>query len=647
MKQIIAFKMKLLYLYGALLYAVLAVVFIFSLPDIALMTKNANQFLVDGQVKLYWGLLFGPAFMLFSLYALGRALMSKRDFKTSDWIFMAWLVVDIIALSVGVLRGNSLRYLLSDTFVFAVIPLAYFLVKNQIKDYAQVKSFFYFMLVVQFIIIIFPVDWGIIQPYESVPFRIGLYGYHSTEAVVTTSLMTLGLLGKPSKNRFLFLGLFVIALLVSLSRTRTIFMIQIFLSFVLLFFVHKNKLFIKRAVVGFCIISLGIFITMRSSDLFKKVYFFQTHHVSMKAGQMYLLAKEILTKRSTDNSRCSKKSKGPSISENKQFLTVAPTTLPIKIEHPRWTVYETGAFGKESTKSRIGSIGLSLKNQRNDAGPYYAQLRISDEFERFALSGHTLTFGCWVYATDSRKVYIGIVDNVNGHEFNYSSYHSGSGRWEFLTVSKVIRSNTETVNLQLFTQAGSIALFDGAIVFDGQPTVNEMLSVLNADSDLLERFQTDVMKDVSLNERYFESKAVLDKFKNQNFWTFLFGFGNGATVDLSRTPDITMRVFYKGMIHAVHAIHFLPLALLSRQGVIGVLFFLVFCAMIIIKFIKWMPWFRSEEDDAIITEIFFLSVFVILLAGFTATPHFFSSITAGFSIGLISVMERLKEDHMR
>jgi hypothetical protein len=64
--------------------------------------------------------------------------------------------------------------------------------------------------------------------------------------------------------------------------------------------------------------------------------------------------------------------------------------------------------------------------------------------------------------------------------------------------------------------------------------------------------------------------------------------------------------------------------------------------MIIIKFIKWMPWFRSEEDDAIITEIFFLSVFVILLAGFTATPHFFSSITGGFSIGLIGVMERVK-----
>jgi hypothetical protein len=54
MKQIVAFKMKLLYLYGALLYAVLAVVFIFSLPDIGMMAKNANQFLVDGQVKLYW-----------------------------------------------------------------------------------------------------------------------------------------------------------------------------------------------------------------------------------------------------------------------------------------------------------------------------------------------------------------------------------------------------------------------------------------------------------------------------------------------------------------------------------------------------------------------------------------------------------------
>jgi hypothetical protein len=154
-------------------------------------------------------------------------------------------------------------------------------------------------------------------------------------------------------------------------------------------------------------------------------------------------------------------------------------------------------------------------------GPYYAQLRISDEFARFALSGHTLTFGCWVYTTDAGKVYIGIVDNASGHQFNYSSYHSGSGEWEFLTVSKVVRNNSETVDLQLFTQTGSSALFDGAIVFEGRPTVEEMLSALNAASDLLERFQADAMKDVSLYERYFESRAVLDKFKNQNFWTLL------------------------------------------------------------------------------------------------------------------------------
>jgi len=461
--------------------------------------------------------------------------------------------------------------------------------------------------------------------------------------------MALGLLGKPSKNRFLFLGLFVIALLVSLSRTRSIFMIQIFLSFVLLFFVHKNKLFIKRAATGFCIVSLGILIAIHTSDLFKKVYFFQTHYVSMKTEQMYLLAKKILIQLTVEKGRYEQESKSPNINKSRGVLPAAQIkkgTLPIKIVRPRWSVYELGTFRNEATNTKIGNIGLSLKNQRNNAGPYYTQLRISDEFERFALSGHTLTFGCWVYATDAGKVYIGIVDNANGHQFNYSPYHSGSGQWEFLTVSKVVRSYSEAVDLQLFTQTGSSALFDGAIVFDGRPTVKEMLSALNANTDLLERFQADAMKDVSLNERYFESKVILDKFRNQNFWTFLFGFGNGATVDFSHTPDITIRIFYKEMIHVVHAIHFLPLALLFRQGIIGILFFLVFCAVIIIKFTKWIEWFRCEENDAIITEILFLSVFNILLAGFTATPHFFSSITAGFSIGLISVMERLKENHV-
>lgn len=652
MNQIISFKMKLLYLYGVLLYAVLAVIFIFSLPNIQKIALDANQFIVDSHVKLYWGLFFGPIFLIFVFGPIRKALRHWKSFKLLDWVYVAWLVVDLIALAVGFARGNNYRYLFGDTFVFAIVPLSYFLVKDEIKDYAQAKSLFYFMLAVQFIVIMFPVDWAMIQPYESVPSRIGLYGFHSSEAFVTVAMMAFALLGSSGKQRYLFLGLFIIALLISLCRTRTIFLIQLFFCLAVLALVHSSRKFIRDIFAMFLVVFLAIFLAIGASNNFKKVYFFQTHYMYTKATQMLLSFRRLVGPRDASLpegetagemgvARDKKIKSGP---EKKTLALASRKDISIiNINHARWKVFEEGRFLNESVKKKVGERALLLNNLR-EKGPFYAQLRISDEFKRFDLAGHTLTFGCWVYASTPQKAYIGILDVDGENYFRYSAYHSRGGQWEFLTVSKAISNKAEAVYLQLFTQEKSTAIFDGALVAEGDLSAEELLTILDAENDLLEHFDAEAMRDVSLNERFFELSAVFERFKNQGMWTLLAGFGNGAAVDFSKTPDITLRILYREKIHSVHAIHFLPLALLFRQGIIGLIVFLVFCSVLVMKFIAWIPWFRTSDENAIMSEICFLSISMILLAGFTATPHFFTSITAGYCLGLIGVIERLKKN---
>lgn len=643
MNQIVSLKMKLLYFYGVLLYAVLAVIFIFSLPNIQKIALDANQFVVDSRVKLYWGLLFGPLFLLFAFGPFRKALLHWRGLRLIDWVYVAWLIVDFIALAIGISRGNNYQYLFGDTFVFSIVPLSYFLVKDQIKDYAQAKSLFCFMLAVQFIAIVFPVNWAMIQPYEPVPLRIGLYGFHSSEAFVTVTLMAFALLGLSSKRRYLFLGLFIIALIASLCRTRTIFLIQFFFGLAGLALVHGSKKFIKDVFAGFLVVFLLISLLIGISDEFKKVYFFQTHYMYTKAAQMFLSLKRFGAPREKsllrgENAGELDVSREKSIKLKKEMNDISI----ISMNHPRWKIFEEGRFSNEPDRKKVGERGLLLYNLR-DKGPFYAQLRISDEFKRFDLAGHTLTFGCWVYASIPQKAYIGILDVDGKNFFRYSAYHSGGGQWEFLTVSKAISNKAEAIDLQLFTQEKSSAIFDGAIVAVGDLSAKDLLSILDAESDLLEHFDAEAMKDVSLNERFFELSAVFEKFKQQGIWTLLTGFGNGAAIDFSKTPDITLRILYREKIHSVHAIHFLPLALLFRQGITGLIVFLVFCVVLMMKFIAWIPWFRTRDENAIMSEIFFLAVFIVLLAGFTATPHFYTSITAGFCLGLIGVIERLKE----
>jgi len=71
------------------------------------------------------------------------------------------------------------------------------------------------------------------------------------------------------------------------------------------------------------------------------------------------------------------------------------------------------------------------------------------------LKGRTATFGCWVWCASPSKARISIYDT----QHSYSTYHSGSGAWEWLEITRMVPSGTATFYVSLFSGASSTAYF--------------------------------------------------------------------------------------------------------------------------------------------------------------------------------------------
>ena len=80
--------------------------------------------------------------------------------------------------------------------------------------------------------------------------------------------------------------------------------------------------------------------------------------------------------------------------------------------------------------------------------------------------GKVVTAGCWVYATVASRVRIGINDGVSATQ--YSSYHSGTPQWEWLTVTITVPVGaTQLYPLCAVDTGDTIGYFDGAVFEEG------------------------------------------------------------------------------------------------------------------------------------------------------------------------------------
>lgn len=103
----------------------------------------------------------------------------------------------------------------------------------------------------------------------------------------------------------------------------------------------------------------------------------------------------------------------------------------------------------------------SAKVTRNGTNCYiYQNIHTSKSIEYW--QGKTVTFSCWVYATVANRVPISIQDGV---DTTVSSFHTGGGGWELLTVTHTINAAATIVRArcQIIT-TDTDAYFDGALI---------------------------------------------------------------------------------------------------------------------------------------------------------------------------------------
>jgi hypothetical protein len=123
----------------------------------------------------------------------------------------------------------------------------------------------------------------------------------------------------------------------------------------------------------------------------------------------------------------------------------------------RWDL-NAGTIAR-STDEKMGEYSISLSY----SGASGRVIQDIEELDRYA--SETLIMGAWVKCSDADSAKLMLQDS-GGSE--YSSYHSGGGDWEFLTVTKVITTTPTYIRANIIVVGFvSDAYFDGAILVEG------------------------------------------------------------------------------------------------------------------------------------------------------------------------------------
>lgn len=130
--------------------------------------------------------------------------------------------------------------------------------------------------------------------------------------------------------------------------------------------------------------------------------------------------------------------------------------------------------GRETSVVKLGNSSVRVTNAANQhavlqvyiSNPCTSFRHFNCNWNASRYQGKTFTYGAWVKA-NTTQAYISLGDNTGG----VKTYYSGSGNWEFLTVTKtIIPSATEfSINFVTIDVMASIytAYVDGAILVEG------------------------------------------------------------------------------------------------------------------------------------------------------------------------------------
>jgi len=157
--------------------------------------------------------------------------------------------------------------------------------------------------------------------------------------------------------------------------------------------------------------------------------------------------------------------------------TVNPTNLLSNGDFENWSAgtsvapdgWILGSAGESIARSsalpKIGTYYVGLTNAGSNTGNLYCDIQSNKGL--YYWKGRIITLGCWVYSGYANRVRLVINDGVTQ---TYSSYHSGSSAWEWLTVTMTLSGSASQVLilLNILTGSSTTAYFDGAMCVEGE-----------------------------------------------------------------------------------------------------------------------------------------------------------------------------------
>lgn len=128
-----------------------------------------------------------------------------------------------------------------------------------------------------------------------------------------------------------------------------------------------------------------------------------------------------------------------------------------------WKVTGTaGSIAKESTEIKFGNYSMKIISGASGsyASEYWLDYRLISKYR-----GKTLTFGCWVKCSTASKARV----YIDSGSASYSSYHTGGGSWEFLSVTVQVSTSALAIKFGCIVASATItAYFDTSMVCEGE-----------------------------------------------------------------------------------------------------------------------------------------------------------------------------------
>lgn len=224
---------------------------------------------ISQQALRVHGAISGSILLILTCLLFGRfCLRGSRTFHLygfEKYVFVL-LLVDLIALMVGLVRRNAAVFLIGDTYKFAVIPLAYFCTTQTLKT-REAEKLFIFILVLETVVTLESFLFYVIRlaagVYERAP-------QHPVSLLALIFfLVTLTSEGQLSRKRRITYWslLLVIGIIALLSQARTLW-VQILLCPFILLLIERKPLVIKSVFkFAVCILILLIPILIYISSI--------------------------------------------------------------------------------------------------------------------------------------------------------------------------------------------------------------------------------------------------------------------------------------------------------------------------------------------------------------------------------------------